>query len=165
MTENELRTIIENKKLPKDELDNLGDNVMGYLPLLLLLLVAKDNIPALLIVLILIFYTFYCKIHERDLIAIPFQNTNAVALLEITKIAEREQWTVKFQDLFVGEYYIPFVFGQPSHKLTVILTEEVLFVNVRNIGTSKGRFPYLFGTDTICKNKVIRLIENHFESH
>lgn len=161
MTKSEQKAIIERKELPKDELDNFGDNVMGYIPFLLFLVVAKDSLVALLIVILLILYTFYCKTQERKLIAVPLDGSATLNWEQINKIAGIERWKIKSEGLWCGEYYIPFVFGQLSHKLTVLMTDDALYLNIRNIGTSKGRFPYLFGTDTICRNKVIRLFENH----
>jgi hypothetical protein len=161
MTEIKLQNIIKNKELPKDELDDFWDNLFGFLPLFIFLIVSKSNIAFLIINLILIFYTLYSKFTEKKLIAIvtPFNEAENISLIE--KIADEQQWKIKTKQDALYEFYIPFLFNQPGHKLTLIARDNAVLLNLRNIGSTKGRMPYLFGIDTLKERKIIDLISSN----
>jgi hypothetical protein len=160
MTEIKLQNIIKNKELLKDELDDFWDNLFGFLPLFIFLFVSKSNIVFLIINLILIFYTFYSKFTEKKLIVIvtPFNEAENKSLIE--KIADEQQWKTKTKQDALYEFYIPFLFNQTGHKLTLIAQDNAVLLNLRNIGSTKGRMPYLFGIDTLKKRKIIDLISS-----
>jgi hypothetical protein len=152
-------TIIK-KELPKDELDDFWDNFFGFLPLFIFIIVSKSNIAFLIVNLILIFYTFYSKFNEKKLIAIetPFNEAENISLIE--NIAEEQQWKTKTKQDALYEFYIPFLFNQPGHKLTLIARDNAILLNLRNIGSRKGRMPYLFGIDTLKERKIIGFINS-----
>lgn len=160
MTETELQNIIRNKELPKDELDDFWDNFFGFLPLFIFLFVSKNNIIFLIVFIILIFYTFYSKFNEKKMISIEtyFNKVENIGLIE--KIAEEQQWETKTNQNGFYEFYIPFLFNQPGHKLTLIASDNAISLNLRNIGSAKGRMPYLFGIDTLKERKIIGLINS-----
>jgi hypothetical protein len=158
MTEIELKNIIENNELNKDELDNFWDNFFGFLPLFIFLIVAINNITFLLIVVFLIVYTFYCKLNERKLKSVKMSINQSENIELIKNIAEKQNWKIKTESFGFYEFYIPFVFGQPAHKLTLILKNNEILLNLRNLGSSKGRMPYLFGIDTFKEKKIIDLL-------
>jgi hypothetical protein len=163
MTEIEIQNIIKNEELPKDELDDFWDNFFGFLPLFMFLIVSKSNIPFLIVNLILIFYTFYSKFIEKKMIAIKTSFNEVENISMIEKIAEEQQWKTKTKQDGFYEFYIPFLFNQPGHKLTLIVRDSAILLNLRNIGSTKGRMPYLFGLDTLKERKIIGLI--NFTKH
>ncbi|HEU4789994.1 MAG TPA: hypothetical protein VFS71_09935 [Flavobacterium sp.] len=160
MTEIELQNIIKTKELPKDELDDFWGNFFGFLPLFIFLFVSKNNITFLVVFIILIFYTFYSKFNEKKLIAIvtPFNEEENISLIK--NIAGIQQWETKTNQDVLYEFYIPFLFNQPGHKLTLIASDNAILLNLRNIVSTKGRMPYLFGIDTLKKRKIIGLISS-----
>ena len=158
MTEIQLKNIIENNQLDKDELDNFWDNFFGFLPLFIFLIVAINNTTFLLIVVLLIIYTFYCKLNERKLTTVKMPTNQFKNIEHIKKIAENQNWKIKSESFGFYEFYIPFIFGQPAHKLTLILKNNEILLNLRNLGNSKGRMPYLFGIDTFKEKKIINLL-------
>ena len=160
MTEIELLNIIKKRELPKDELDAFWDNFFGFLPLFIFIILSKNNIAFLIVNLILIFYTFYCKFNEKKLITIvtPLNEAENISLIE--NIAEEQQWKIKTKQNALYEFYIPFLFNQPGHKLTLIARDNAILLNLRNIGSTKGRMPYLFGIDTLNERKIIGLINS-----
>lgn len=160
MTEIELQNIIRNKELPADELDDFWDNFFGYFPLFILLFISKNNIYFLFACIILIFYTYYSKCIEKKLISITTSNNKKENMSLIEKIAEEQQWKTKSKQNGFYEFYIPFLFNQPGHKLTLIVIDDSILLNLRNIGSTKGRMPYLFGIDTIKERKIIDLINS-----
>jgi hypothetical protein len=160
MTEIELQNIIRNKELPKDELDGFWDNFFGFLPLFILLFVSKNNIYFLLTFIILIFYTFYSKFIEKKMISIETSYNEIENISLIEKIAEEQQWKTKTKQNGFYEFYIPFLFNQPGHKLTLIVKDDAILLNLRNIGSTKGRMPYLFGIDKLKERKIIGLINS-----
>lgn len=160
MTEIELQNIIKNNELPKDELDDFWDNFFGFLPSFLFLIVSKSNIVFLTVNLILIFYIFYSKFNEKKLIAIVTELSEVENISLIEKIADEQQWKIKTKQNTLYEFYIPFLFKQPGHKLTLIARDNSILLNLRNIGSSKGRMPFLFGIDTLKERKIIGLISS-----
>ena len=78
----------------------------------------------------------------------------------IEKIAEEQRWKTKTKQNGFYEFYIPFLFNQPGHKLTLIVIDDSILLNVRNTGSTKGRMPYLFGIDTIKERKIIGFINS-----
>lgn len=158
MTEIQLKNIIENNQLEKDELDNFWDNFFGFSPLFIFLIVAINNITFLLIVVLLIIYTFYCKLNERRLTPVKMSTNQFKNIEHIKKIAENHNWKIKSESFGFYEFYIPFIFGQSAHKLTLILKNNEILLNLRNLGSSKGRMPYLFGIDTFKEKKIINLL-------
>ena len=160
MTEIELQNIIKTTELPKDELDDFWNNFFGFLPLFIFLFVSKNNITFLIVFIILIFYTFYSKFNEKKLIAINTSYNEVENISLIEKIAEEQQWETKTKQNGFYEFYIPFLFNQPGHKLTLIARDNAISLNLRNIGSTKGRMPYLFGIDTLKERKIIGLINS-----
>lgn len=160
MTETELQNIIKSKELPKDELDDFWNNFFGFLPLFIFLFVSKSSITFLIVFIILIFYTFYSKLNEKKLISIetPFNEVENISLIE--KIANEQEWKTKTKQNTLYEFYIPFLFNQPGHKLTLIARDNIILLNLRNIGSRKGRMPFLFGIDTLKERKIIGLISS-----
>jgi hypothetical protein len=158
MTEIELQNIIKTKELPKDELDDFWNNFFGFLPLFIFLFASKNNITIQIVFIILIFYTFYSKFNEKKMIAIvtPFNEVENISLIE--KIVDEQQWITKTKQGALYEFYITFLFNQPGHKLTLIARDNAILLNLRNIGSTKGRMPYLFGIDTLKERKIIGLI-------
>ncbi|MBF4491807.1 hypothetical protein IRZ83_04080 [Flavobacterium sp. JLP] len=157
-----IQQILKEGVLPKDELDNFWDNFFGFLPLFLLMVIIKENIILFIAIFLLIGYVFFLKLNEKkikriDTLLNKYQNN-----ILIENIAKSKKWTIKTIDLEgYYEFYIPIIFGIIGHKLTIISTEDKLFFNLRNIGTSKGRVPYMFGIDTIKEQKIINLFKNN----
>lgn len=159
MTEVEIQRIIETKSLPKDELDDFWDNMFGLFPFLLLLIVTKDNILFLLLTISIVLYFFFLRMNERNIKAIDSVLTREENIILLEKVSENEKWLSKTVTDGYYEYYIPFLFRQPGHKLTILLIENEVFFNLRNVGTSKGRIPFLFGIDTIKERRIINLLK------
>ncbi|WP_188050791.1 hypothetical protein [Flavobacterium sp. GP15] len=158
MTEIEVLNIIKKNEINKDELDNFWDNMFGFLPLIMLLFIAENNIGFLIIVCLLIIYTFYCKFNERKLFRIKTANNKFENIELIKNISEKQNWKMESESFGYYQFYVPFIFGRPGHKLTLILDNNEILLNLRNLGSSKGRMPYLFGIDTFTEKKIINLL-------
>jgi hypothetical protein len=89
-------------------------------------------------------------------IVTPFNEVENISLIE--KIVDEQQWITKTKQGALYEFYITFLFNQPGHKLTLIARDNAILLNLRNIGSTKGRMPYLFGIDTLKERKIIGLI-------
>ena len=91
-------------------------------------------------------------------IVTPFNEAENISLIE--KIADEQHWNPKTKQNAFYEFYIPFLFNQNGHKLTLIARDNAILLNLRNIGSTKGRMPYLFGIDTLKERKIIGLISS-----
>lgn len=176
MTE-ELKTdILNSNKLPKDELDNFWDNFFGFLPTGMLLIISAFSLLAkqtnksltfehkiifFLFSLTLFLYTVWTKMNERKLKSIQTNLTRQQNLSLIERIAKENLWSVKTNKIYYKEYLLPFILGHNGHKLTVIISDDKILFNLRNLGSIRGRMPYLLGIDTIKEIKLRTKIKNY----
>lgn len=163
--------IINSKTLPKDELDDFWDNFFGFLPVIMLLMAStfslfakqssksvkvESDVIFFLISLSLFFYTVWVKKTERKLKSIQTKLDRKQNLALMEKLANENSWSIKTNKSYYKEYMLPFVFGSAGHKLTVLILNNEILYNLRNLGSGRGRMPYLFGIDTI-KEQVLRI--------
>ncbi len=110
--------------------------------------------------LILFLYTVWTKMTERKLKTV-FTNLNRQQnLAVIEKLANENSWSIKTNKSYYKEYIIPFAFGQARHKLTVVILDNEILYNLRNLGSGRGRMPYSLGIDTIKELKFRKEIKN-----
>ena len=154
--------IIRKGKIPKDGLDNFWSKFFGSLPAGLLFIAFgssffdKEGIAIEYKLLffslsaVLFIYTLWCFYKERDLKVIRTGLPKTENLKVLQQAIKQLNWRI---DRRVREDYhevdIPLVFGGTGHRMIVILDENRFHYNIRNVGTGIGRFPYLFGIDTI----------------
>lgn len=172
MTEIELTKAIQENKIPKDRLSNPWDLGAGMFPVTALflstifLLAHQTNPIPLRTELILFLLTgvmfgiaVYFLMCDRELKSHWTQKTRDENQKLIRDTLRRLEWAYEEDLLGVVYAEIPFIFGQTGHLLILIpLDNEILF-NSRNIGTSKGRMPFLFGIDTLKELRFKREIE------
>ncbi len=176
MTEKQIEEIVNTQRLPKDELDDVTSNLFGFLPTIMLLvgstlafmskqtntsMTTKNKLIFFFISLAFFLYTAWTKISERKLKSIQTNLTRQQNILLIEKIAKENEWRAKTNKTNYKEYLIPFVFGHNGHKLTIITLDNEILFNLRNLGSIKGRMPYLFGIDTVKEIKLRRQIKNN----
>lgn len=173
----ELKTVVLiSNKLPKDELDNFWDNLFGFLPASMFLftsifsllgkptgksLTFEQKINFFLFSLTLFLYSAWTKMRKRKLKSIQTNLTRQQNFSLIESIAKENFWSVKTNKIYYKEYLLPFIFGHIGHKLTVIISDDKILFNLRNIGTSRGRMPYLLGFDTIKEKTLRTKIKNY----
>ena len=104
-------------------------------------------------------YTLRAKQKERDLIRIKTNATLKENVDIIRKLIEHKKLQIKTENGNYFELMVPFLFSQKGHKLTLIAADNYIFFNLRNIGSSKGRSPYLFGIDTFKSKKILKEIK------
>ncbi len=176
MTEKQIEEIVNTHRLPKDELDDFTNNLFGFLPTIILLvgsalafmgkqtntsMTTKNKLIFFFISLVLFIYTAWTKITERKLKSIQTKLTRQQNIQLIEKIAKENEWRTKINKTNYKEYLIPFVFGHNGHKLTIITLDNEILFNLRNLGSIKGRMPYLFGIDTVKEIKLRRQLKNY----
>ncbi len=175
MTQASIENIKNSKILPKDELDDFWGNIFGFFPVTMLLVGSTLSLFAkrapesssiefklvfILMSLILFLYTVWTKMTERKLKTV-FTNLNRQQnLAVIEKLANENSWSIKTNKSYYKEYIIPFAFGQARHKLTVVILDNEILYNLRNLGSGRGRMPYSLGIDTIKELKFRKEIKN-----
>ncbi|WP_276371944.1 hypothetical protein [Chryseolinea sp. H1M3-3] len=168
MKETELRKAISERRIPKDKLSNSWDLGIGMLPVTMIffasvvILVTPNNPISTRTELILFSITgllfataVYYLLKDRKLKSISTsksRNENRILIIETLRQIE---WGYKEDPLGVFHVDVPFVFGHAGHLFIVIYLEGEILFNCRNVGTSKGRMPFLFGIDTFKELKFI----------
>lgn len=176
MTEGQIQSIKNSMKLSKDELDRPIDNVLGFLPTGMLLIGASLAFLArqsegsvsishkwvfFSISLALFLYTLWTKARERRVKTIHTGLPRQKNLEIIEQIAKEQSWQTKTDKSNYKEFLIPFVLGHKGHKLTFVIIENEILFNLRNVGSSRGRMPYLLGIDTIKELRLRTKIKNN----
>jgi hypothetical protein len=172
MTEIELAKAIQENRIPKDSLSNPWDLGFGMLPVTVLFLSTiillghqtnpipvKTELILFVVTGVMFGIAVYFLLGDRKLKSHWTQKKVSQNRKLIQETLRRLEWTFEEDPLGVFYAEIPFIFGQPGHLLILIpLDNEILF-NCRNLGTSKGRMPFLFGIDTLKEIKFRREME------
>jgi hypothetical protein len=178
MTDRDLKEAIEDKKLPKDKLSNIWDLGLGMSPVTILffativMLLDNDNPVSTKTELILFVITgllfgiaVYFLLNDRILKSITTDKSKDENRILIIETLKRINWGYQEDSLGIFRVDIPFVFGQAGHFLMIINMNNEVFFNIRNVGTSKGRAPFLFGIDTLkelkFKNELQKTTHNN----
>lgn len=168
--------IIRNGKLPKDELDNFWDKFYGATPTGMLFIgalfsfFAKTTEQSVSFEHKLIFFsisTFLFSLTlwyfhtERNLKQLHTGFTKEQNLKIYQQAIRQLGWRTSKK---VNDHHkiieLPFAFGFVGHKLTVLIEEQTIYFNLRNVGTPTGRLPYLLGIDTFKELQFKRAIYN-----
>ena len=175
MTRKEIELIIKSKKLPKDELDNFGDNIIYLLIVTSLFGISiwsyyknyqSENIQIkdilyMILAGLLFFFTIWSKKNEKNLKSIQTKENIKTNIEIINKLCENDKWKINKKTSSFFEIYIHTIFKIRTHKLTFICDKNEIFYNLRNTGTYKGRMPYNLGIDTIRENIILNEIKNY----
>jgi hypothetical protein len=161
MTDTELTNAISERKIPKDELSNPWDLGLGMLPVTMIFFASvvtllNPNNPIsteteliLFSITGLLFATsVYFLLNDRKLKSISTEKSKDENRILIIEALKRIGWDYQEDSLGVFHVDIPFIFGRTGHLLKVIYLDGEILFNCRNVGTSKGRMPFLFGIDT-----------------
>ena len=81
-------------------------------------------------------------------------------LLLIEQIAAQQAWSTKTDKTNYKEYLLPSVLGNQGHKLTVLLLDNEILLNLRNRGSGGRRMPYMFGIDTFKERQLTKRIKS-----
>jgi hypothetical protein len=178
MTTETIENTINNRRLPKDELDRFWDNLLGFFPATLLLIaglgpiispkttMTANSIFIVLTIGIVVFvYTIYAKLTERNLKVIKTgldRNENET-LIKI--ISEKENWARQTNRDYFHSFNIPFVWFHYGFKLTLIPIDNGILINFRNRGTVQARMPYQLGIETIKQRTIEKKIINYAQQH
>ena len=162
MTEGELKKAIEDQELPKDELSNVWDLGFGMIPVTMIffasvvVLINPNNPISTRTELILFTITgflfgtaVYFLLTDRRLKSIVTDKSKDENRRLIVDTLKRVNWGYQEDSLGVFHVDIPFIFGQTGHTLKIVNMDNEILFNIRNVGTSKGRMPFLFGIDTL----------------
>lgn len=172
MTKDQAEEAILKRKLPPDHLDSKWELVMGQLPISIPLIVfifeiiistdklINGKLKILIIVIsVLQLISIYFLFANRNLKFIETRNTKEENDRIVEAALKSLNW--KYHRLpFRVDANLPFAFGQSGYLLKVLTDDKGIYYNIRNIGTSKGRFPYLFGLETLKANKFKRKIKS-----
>ena len=69
-------------------------------------------------------------------------------------------WDIQQKQKHFITAWIPFIFNKPGQFLTVIIIEGAIYINIRNIGSSKGRLPFFFGLDRLKEKTFIKTLKS-----
>jgi len=168
MTSKILENILQSNKLPKDELDGFFKNFTGgplgpiILSLVAVTLLMESFSESLLqfffLSVLWLFYILYLKFNERKLTHITTGNSIPVNKKIIDVLASDFKLIPIKSYKNYHEFGVPFLFGFSGHKLTLIVVDNEILFNIRNIG-SLYRAPYFFGVDTYKTWKLITRIK------
>jgi hypothetical protein len=174
MTSDRLPKIKESRYLPKDELDNFTDNILGFFPAIIIFIAglgpflsSKTTLSTetkwifLSVGILILAYTIYSKLTERRLKFIhtrlnKYENENL-----IINISQKEGWNVISRKQFYYEFLFSFVRFHYGFKLTIIPIDDGILLNFRNRGTAQARMPYQFGIETIKQKRIEKIIKNY----
>lgn len=172
MKETELTKIISERKIPKDELSNPWDLGFGMLPVTMIFLASvvilvdphnpistRTELLLFTITGLLFSTAMYFLLNDRKLKSISTEKSKDENRILIIETLGRIGWGYQEDSLGVFHVDIPFVFGRTGHLLKVIFLDKEILFNCRNVGTSKGRMPFLFGIDTLKELKFRFAIE------
>jgi len=161
LTEEEILNTISKNKVPKSELDSFwsyffGFSIIGisFITSLFTLLKASttSNIIIFFVVsFLLIFLIYFYKI-DRNLKAFhnQFNSKQNVELVEKALLHLNWKFEKNSSMFFCKELII---FGMTGFHLMIFPLDNKVLYNLRNIGSSKGRLPFLYGLETLqCKN-------------
>jgi len=171
MTKDQAAEAILKRKLPPDHLDSKWGLVMGQLPISIPLIIFiweiiispdklnNGNLKILILIFaVLQFISLYFLFTNRSLKFIETGNSKEENdhIVEVT--LKSLNW--KYLKLpFRVDANLPFAFGQSGYLLKVLTDDKGIYYNIRNIGTSRGRLPYLFGFETLMAQKFKRKIK------
>ena len=177
MTNKEIEHIVTNGKIPKDELDKFDENFTFAFGLILLFLggvfrvfqgISNNHLEIspivhLIVATLLLYIGYSYKKNEKNLKLIP-TNQNRKSNSEILKaLSENEIYSLRFKNknYFVFDY--KGIFNQESHKLILIPSNDVIYMNLRNTGNITGRMPFLFGIDSRLESHIRDDIKNYVQ--
>lgn len=178
MTTESIDTIINSKRLPKDELDRFWDNLLGFFPSTILLLaglgpiisakttMTSNSIYIVLTIGVVVFvYTVYAKLTERNLkfVRTGLKRNGNESLIKT--ISERENWSKQTNRDYFHAFNIPFVKFHYGFKLILIPIDNGILINFRNRGTVQARMPYQLGIETIKQRTIEKKIINYSQQH
>jgi|GEM_PF-2739090 len=169
--------LIKNGKLPKDELDEFWLKFYGAIPTGLIFFGSltaffarttehsvslQHKIIFSTISAILFVYTLWTFHSERNLKKIHTGLTEVenqkIYQQAIKQLGWRTSKKINNQHKIIE---LPFAFGHIGHKLTVLIDEHTVYFNLRNVGTPRGRMPYLLGIDTFKEYQFKQAIKNY----
>jgi hypothetical protein len=170
MTKKELQKAVEARKVPKDGLSNPWDLAVGmilvatmYYGVVSALFSTHGNSmytlspivftgtgPFVFVMAnVLLGLAIYYLINDRKLKSIWTGVSKEQNRLLVIDTLQRIGWDYKEYSSGAFHVDIPLVFGARGHKLTIIVLDQEVLFNIRNVGTSRGRLPFLFGIDTL----------------
>lgn len=169
MTYKELEQVIERKEVPKDRLSDSWGLLAGMSPVTIIFIGAVINLlkpdnPISTSIELLLFaisgllfgIAMYFFINDRKLKSIVTGQRLGENRRLVLETMGRLTWKYEVDNAGVFRVQIPFLFGKPGHLLIIICAESEILFNIRNIGTSRGRAPFLFGIDTAREMKFRR---------
>lgn len=169
-----LDKIIKTRKVPKDELNRFWNNLSGFLPSLLFLMagvgpiiaprttVPKNEILIIFIIgLLILIYTIYSKITERNLKFIETKLSKENNEKLIIDISLMSNWKKLSNKSYYHSFFFPFVKFHYGFKLILIPIDKGILINLRNRGTVQGRMPYSFGVETFKQIRIEQKIKNY----
>ena len=174
MTNKESIEAVRLQKVPKDELDDIWDKAFGCLPAAMLFigyglaLFSKETPHSMsfenrvyffLLATMLFTYTFWSFHSEKNLKKITTNLSFNDNIKLVTLTLQELRWPVSRKGNDHITSYIPFVLGSQGHKLILIIQDNEILYNLRNVGSIKGRMPYSFGIDTFKEMKFKRKIK------
>jgi hypothetical protein len=173
MNKSDLEHMIENRKLPKDELDSFWGNFLWYSLITIALIVSilrlnletVNNIDYLFIAIMISvsLYTLWSKINERNLSKI-YSDLNLNDNRKMIEVfANNPKWILQNSTKSYWEFTVTSIFKIPTHKLVIIAREKEILFNFRNIGSFRGRAPFSFGMDTYHGFKFKRKVKNYVQ--
>ena len=173
--------LIKNGKLPADELDEFWAKFFGAIPTGMLFLGSLSSFFArttehsvsfehklvfFSVSTILFGLTLWFFYVERNLKQIHTGLSKEQNLKVFQSAIKLLNWRTSKK---ISDYHklveIPFAFGHPGHKLTVLIDEQTIYFNLRNVGTPKGRMPYLLGIDSFKEFQFKRAIRNYAQQN
>lgn len=174
MIKKEINEALRRQKVPTDELDNIWDKLFGSLPTAMLFigfglalfskatnqsLSLEHKLYFFLLATLLFLYTLWSFTSEKKLKKISTNLSLNDNLKLVTLTLKELGWKVsgKGDNYFIA--YIPFILGFDGHKLIVIIKDKEILYNLRNVGSGRGRMPYLFGIDTFKEIKLKKKIK------
>ncbi len=108
----------------------------------------------------LLIYLIISKVHERRLIRIETGLSKEAIRLIIENLQKQNKWSRANYNPDIFIYRIKSHFGYVTHKLVIVIEENDLLINCRQIGSSKGRFPNFYGFVSWRTQDIIDYIRN-----
>ncbi len=168
MPNDQIAHAIDLKKVPKTELDSAWNQVFGYSLFGILFICAFFTLlkaatignliffstATLLLLILFYFYATERKLKSRQNLLNKKQNSQL-----IEKALTSLKWKFEKNDsMYFCE--VPFLFGQAGFHLTVFPLDNEILYNLRNIGSSKGRLPFLYGLETLKRKNFESALNN-----
>jgi hypothetical protein len=162
---------VEERKLPPDSLDDRWGLLAGQLPFMMfvftgLVIVINKNNPMnprtewvlLCFAIVLQLISIYFLATERELKRL----STGINKAENDRLIEDSLKELKWKYRKTKAHYlceIPLIFGQTGFFMNVISEDNYIYYNIRNIGTGRGRMPFLFGLESLNAAKFRRKIQ------